>query len=221
MKITRYLAGMGKMGALAALGGAFLVMAAEVMAAELEPYQVYQHKWELAQYQQTGDAQEQALATLAAEVRNAALAHPEDLKLKTWAGIIIGSYAGAKGGLGALGLAKEAKSDYEAVIAKDASTLNGSALTSLGVLYYRVPGWPLGFGDEEKAAFLLKRGLNFNPDGIDSNYFYADYLISQGKPAEAKPYLQKALQAAPRPGREVADAGRQSEIQRLQQKLTE
>ena len=216
MKVGHCLLGVCKSVLLGTLGWSL-----SAMSAELEPYQVYQHKWELAQYQQKGDAQEQALATLAAEVRNAALAHPEDLKLKTWAGIIIGSYAGAKGGLGALGLAKEAKSDYEAVIAKDASTLNGSALTSLGVLYYRVPGWPLGFGDEEKAAFLLKRGLNFNPDGIDSNYFYADYLISQGKPAEAKPYLQKALQAAPRPGREVADAGRQSEIQRLQQKLTE
>ena len=221
MKISHYLVGMGKAGALAALGVSLSLVAAVAMAAELEPYQVFQHKWEVAQYQQKGEAQEQALATLAQEVRKAAQAHPEDLKLKTWAGIIVGSYAGAKGGLGALGLAKEAKRDYEEVIAKDASTLNGSALTSLGVLYYRVPGWPLGFGDDEKAAFLLKRGLNFNPDGIDSNYFYADYLLSQGKPDEAKPYLQKALQAAPRPGREIADAGRRSEIQLLQRKLAE
>ena len=221
MKIAQHLAGIYKMGALAALGLSLSLMVAEVMAAELEPYQVFQHKWELAQYQQKGEAQEQALAALADEVRKAAQAHPDDLKLKTWAGIIVGSYAGAKGGLGALGLAKEAKRDYEEVIVKDASTLNGSALTSLGVLYYRVPGWPVGFGDDEKAAFLLKRGLNFNPDGIDSNYFYADYLLSQGKPDEAKPYLQKALQAAPRPGREIADAGRRSEIQLLQRKLAE
>ncbi len=57
--------------------------------------------------------------------------------------------------------------------------------------------------------------------GIDSNYFYGDYLAAQGKKQEAKVYLDKALKAAPRPGREVADAGRRNEIQALQQKLAE
>ena len=186
-----------------------------------EPYQQFQKAWEQAQYSKEGDAREAALASLAESVRKASAAAPEDLKLKTWAGIIIASYAGAKGGIGALSLAKEAKADYEVVIAKDPSILKGSALTSLGVLYYKVPGWPLGFGDEERAEFMLKRGLNLNPDGIDSNYFYGDYLAAQGKKQEAKVYLDKALKAAPRPGREVADAGRRNEIQALQQKLAE
>ena len=184
-----------------------------------EPYQQFQHAWEQAQYSKQGDEREAALASLAESVRQATTAAPEDLKLKTWAGIIIASYAGAKGGLGALSLAKEAKADYEAVIAKDPSVLHGSALTSLGVLYYKVPGWPLGFGDEERAEFMLKRGLALNPDGIDSNYFYADFLLSQGKPEQAKSYLEKAKAAQPRPGREIADAGRQGEIARLQEKL--
>ena len=196
-----------------------LSMSIPAAASDSEPYLQFQQKWAQAQYQQQGDAQEQALATLANEVRASSAAHPDDLALKTWAGIIIGSYAGAKGGLGALSLAEESKAAYEAVIAKDPSVLHGSALTSLGVLYYKVPGWPLGFGDEERAAFMLKRGLALNPDGIDSNYFYADFLFSQGKKEEAKRYLQKAKAAAPRPGREIADAGRQSEIARLQEQL--
>ncbi len=196
-----------------------LTMSIPAAASDSEPYLQFQQKWAQAQYQQQGDAQEQALATLANEVRASSAAHPDDLALKTWAGIIIGSYAGAKGGLGALSLAEESKAAYESVIDKDPSVLNGSALTSLGVLYYKVPGWPLGFGDEERAAFMLKRGLALNPDGIDSNYFYADFLVSQGKKEEAKLYLQKAKAAAPRPGREIADAGRQSEIARLQEQL--
>ena len=198
-----------------ALVGSGVVVAEE----QIEPYQQFQQRWEQAQYQQQGDAKEAALAKLAEEVRQASKQAPEDLKLKTWAGIIIGSYAGAKGGLGALSLAEEAKADYEAVIAKDPSVLHGSALTSLGVLYYKVPGWPLGFGDEERAEFMLKRGLALNPDGIDSNYFYADFLLSQGKLEQAKPYLEKAKAAPARPGREIADAGRQGEIARLQEKL--
>ena len=204
------------------LGGALLassLVGTSLQAADTEPYLAFQQRWAEAQYQQQGDAQEQALASLADEVRAVSAARPDDLPLKTWAGIIVGSYAGAKGGLGALSLAEEAKADYEAVIAKDASVLKGSALTSLGVLYYKVPGWPLGFGDEERAAFMLQRGLNLNPEGIDSNYFYADFLVSQGKKEEAKSYLLKAKAAAPRPGREIADAGRQREIAVLQEKL--
>ena len=204
------------------LGGALLagsLVGTSLQAADTEPYLAFQQRWAEAQYQQQGDAQEQALASLADEVRAASAARPDDLPLKTWAGIIVGSYAGAKGGLGALSLAEEAKADYEVVIAKDASVLKGSALTSLGVLYYKVPGWPLGFGDEERAAFMLQRGLNLNPEGIDSNYFYADFLVSQGKKEEAKSYLLKAKAAAPRPGREIADAGRQREIAALQEKL--
>ena len=196
-----------------------LALSVSAIASESEPYLQFQQQWAQAQYQQQGDAQEQALATLSDAVRASSAAHPDDLALKTWAGIIIGSYAGAKGGLGALSLAEESKAAYEAVIAKDASVLKGSALTSLGVLYYKVPGWPLGFGDEDRAEFMLKRGLALNPDGIDSNYFYADFLFSQGKKEEAKRYLQKAKAAAPRPGREIADAGRQSEIARLQEQL--
>lgn len=184
-----------------------------------QDYQQFSARWAQANYQQSGDAKEAALASLSDEVRAASAAAPQDLALKTWAGIIIGSYAGAKGGLGALGLAKEAKADYEAVIAKDPTTLQGSALTSLGVLYYKVPGWPLGFGDDKKAAQLLTQGLKYNPHGIDSNYFYADYLASQGNKQQALAFLAKALKAEPRPGRELADAGRRQEIQTLQQRL--
>lgn len=184
-------------------------------------YQQYQAQWAAAQYQQQGDAREAALASLSAKVRQDVQQHPDDLALRTWAGIIVGSYAGAKGGIGALSLAKEAKADYEAVIARDPSTLQGSALTSLGVLYYKVPGWPLGFGDDKQAEFMLKRGLNLNPEGIDSNYFYADYLASKGDNDTARRYLQKALAAPDRPGRALADSGRREEIRALQKKLAE
>jgi hypothetical protein len=66
---------------------------------------------------------------------------------------------------------------------------------------------------------MLQRGLKLNPEGIDSNYFYADFLANQGKKEEAKSYLLKAKAAATRPGREIADAGRQREIAVLQEKL--
>jgi len=93
--------------------------------------------------------------------------------------------------------------------------LNGSAYTSLGALYYKVPGWPLGFGDHDKAAEYLRKALALNPDGIDPNFFYGELLLEDGDSAKAMLYLQKALAATPRPDRPVADAGRRGEISAL------
>ncbi len=74
---------------------------------------------------------------------------------------------------------KEAKSLFEEVIAQAPNTLEGSALTSLGTLYYKVPGWPVAFGDKEKAEQLLKQALTVNPNGIDANYFYGDFCYKK------------------------------------------
>ncbi|MDI2143404.1 MULTISPECIES: tetratricopeptide repeat protein [unclassified Pseudomonas] len=49
----------------------------------------------------------------------------------------------------------------------------------------------------------------------DSLYFRGDHLYRQKRYAEARAALLKARQAAPRPGRESADAGRYKEIDAL------
>lgn len=146
-------------------------------------------------------------------------AHPDAAELYIWAGIIRSSEAGAKGGLGALSLVKEARNDLEKALSLDSNALEGSAYTSLGALYYQVPGWPIGFGDDDKARVMLQKGLTLNPAGIDPLYFWGDYLHDQGRDGEARRALQKALQAAPRPGREVADQGRREQIHELLDEL--
>src|SRR5690606_2049518 len=105
-------------------------------------------------------------------------------ELKVWLAINKSSLAGVKGGLGALSLVKEAKLLYEEVIDPAPNTLDGSAFTSLGTLYYKVPGWPVAFGDDVKAEELLQRALLINPTGIDANYFYGDFLAEQGRTDE-------------------------------------
>ncbi len=174
-----------------------------------------QNDWATIQYKTPPEqraAQFEALSQQAHALtaRYAAKAEPH-----IWEGIILSSWAGAKGGMGALGLAKQAKAEYESAIQIDSKALDGSALNSLGVLYYKVPGWPVGFGDNKKAEALLQQALALNPDGIDPNYFYADYLVYRNRKSEAVPYLQKALKAPPRAGREVADEGRREEVRAL------
>lgn len=174
-----------------------------------------QNDWAVIQYQTPANQRETRFEALSQQAHALTERFAAKAESHIWEGIILSSWAGAKGGLGALGLAKQAKAEYETAIQIDSKALGGSALNSLGVLYYKVPGWPVGFGDNKKAEALLQQALAINPDGIDANYFYADYLIYRNRKPEAIPYLEKALKAPPRPGREVADAGRKQEARAL------
>lgn len=199
---------------LAALGLSLPAWAALDEAGSLRLQQV-QERWAQIQYQTDEQQRAKAFEALASETEAFTQAQPNAAEAWIWHGIVTSSWAGAEGGLGALGKAKDAKRYLEKAITLDPKALNGSAYTSLGTLYDRVPGWPIGFGDEDKAAQLLRQALLINPNGIDSLYFWGDHLYRQGQYAQARIVLEKARQAPARQGRELADKGRQAEITEL------
>ena len=178
-----------------------------------------QRDWEVIRYQTPAAEREKRFEALAARAHRVSESFPERSEPLVWEGIVVSSLAGEKGGLGALSLVKQAKAIYERAIKIDGKALGGSAYNSLGVLYYKVPGWPLGFGDEAKARELLQKALAINPQGIDANYFYGEFLVETHHGDEAVPYLERALQAPPRPGRQVADSGRREEARALLSRL--
>jgi tetratricopeptide (TPR) repeat protein len=179
-----------------------------------------QSGWAKANYEsQSGDAKVAAFEALSKRADALVKAYPGRAEPLIWQGIVLSTYAGAKGGLGALGLAKQSRAALEAAMKIDPDALQGSAYTSLGTLYYKVPGFPLGFGDKKKARQYLERALALNPDGIDPNYFYGELLFEQDDYAQALDHLQKALRAPDRAGRELADQGRRSEIRDLMAKI--
>ena len=184
-------------------------------AADQQRLSSIQQTWAHIQYEVAEKQRAAAFEQLSSETQAFTAQRPAVAEAWIWKGIVTSSWAGAEGGLGALGKAKEAKADLERSLTLDPKALQGSAYTSLAALYDRVPGWPIGFGDSDKAEQLRRQALQLNPDGIDSLYFWGDHLYRQKHYAEAKAALQKALQAAPRPGRETADAGRRKEIATL------
>ena len=189
-----------------------MLLASTVHADINSDVQHLQQRWAEVNYQLEGNTQLSAFEQLVVDADKIVAANPAAAEALIWSGIIKSTYAGAKGGLGALSLAKASKADLEQALKLKPDALQGSAYTSLGALYYSVPGWPIGFGDDEKAEELLLQALALNPAGIDSNYFYADYLISEDRYAEAREHLLTAQHAAPRPGRALADSGRQQEL---------
>ncbi len=196
-----------------------LLLSSSVLADVLADIKPLQDRWAEVNYALPEDDREKAFAELLAAADKVVGSNPDKAEALIWRGIIKSSYANAKGGLGALSVAEGSKADLEQAITLDPTALQGSAYTSLGVLYSKVPGWPIGFGDNKKAKELLLKALEQNPQGIDPNYFYADYLAGKRDWAQALRYLEIAKAAAPRPGRESADAGLQQEIANLLAKV--
>jgi len=171
-----------------------------------------QRKWAQAQYRSKDDEQEKRFEGLIKEIDALANANPNKAEPKIWQGIIRSTYAGAKGGLSALSLVKSARGYLEAALKINDKALNGSAYTSLASLYFKVPGWPIGFGDDDRAEELFEKALSINPSGIDPNFFYAEYLVEEGEYEEAYVVLAKALDAPVRKNRLIADEERRKEI---------
>ncbi len=179
-----------------------------------------QKRWAVANYQLAGDEQEAAFIQLIDDAEVAVSENAGKAEFLIWKAIIESTWAGKTSGLYALGLVKSAKSGLEQALELDPMAMQGSAYTSLGALYYQVPGWPIAFGSSKKAEKLLKKALDINPEGIDSNYFYGAFMMEEKEWSEAKSALERALSAPARPDRPVADAGRREEIKVLLQELS-
>jgi len=174
-----------------------------------------QHRWAEANYRQTGGAQKKAFEALLQDARGLAEANPGRAEALVWQGIVASTYAGVKGPFGAMSLAKEARDVLIQAEALDPTVLQGSVYTSLGTLYFKVPGGLIGFGDKDLARDYLEKALEENPDGIDPNYFYGEFLLDQKEYEAARTALLKAKNAPQRPDRPLADEGRRQEIDTL------
>jgi tetratricopeptide (TPR) repeat protein len=177
--------------------------------------------WDRIHYQRDKPHRAEAYEGLLQQL-SASKGDREQAGLLLWEAIIRASLAGEKGALGgALDYVKQAKILLERAEAMGPGPETAGIYTTLGSLYYQVPGWPLGYGDKAKARRYLEKALQREPQDIDANYFYGDFLLQEEEYRAAAEALNKAQSAPKRPGREVGDAGRRQEIGLLLVKIRE
>lgn len=192
---------------------ATLLLAFPFTAHAADTTQSLQEEWARIKYQVQGkDAKLAAIAKLEERAATYSKANPKSADALIWEAIILATTANITKSLSGLPKVEKAKSLLEQSLAINPKAMDGAAHMTLGSLYFQVPGWPVGFGNDKLAEDHLKQALAINPNGMDTNYWYGAFLLDDGKYAAAVPYLEKALAAPDRPNRPVADAGRKVEI---------
>jgi len=176
--------------------------------------------WAHIRYQvKDRNAQYNQLVALEVQAQQVVQKYPRRAEPLLWEGIVVSEEAARASTFKQLGLATRARDILAKAYAINPRVADGGAAMSLGVLYYKVPGWPIGFGSTAKARSYFQQALAQDPRGLDNNFFYGDFLAQEGDRNGARQYLQRALQAPASSNRAVWDAGRRAEVRALLAKL--
>jgi len=179
-----------------------------------------QTKWEAIKFGvPEGDDQTKQMNALGEDADAVAARLPGMPEALIWDGIITSERASMASTFYALGFAKRARDILEQAYSLDPARLDAGATTSLGVLYYRVPGFPIGFGDKARARQLLEQAVKLAPNGLDAWYFYGDFLYTQNELPKADEVLRHALKIPQHPDRPLWDKNRRLVIEELLAKI--
>ena len=184
-----------------------------VDAADAEVHRL-QSTWEAIKFGvPEGDEQTAKMNALGDDADAVAAKFPDRPEVLIWDGIITSERASMASMFSALGLAKRARDILEQAYKMAPAKLDAGAPTSLGVLYYRVPGFPVGFGDKARARQLLEQAIKLAPTGLDAWYFYGDFLYEQKEYSKAAEVFRHALSLPPHPDRPAWDKNRRLVIE--------
>jgi len=163
-------------------------------------------EWAKIKYLSDDDSERSAkMAVLAPKADALVKRYPGRPEPLIWDGIVVSEQASLSSGLTALSFAGRARDLLLEAYKIDPKALDAGAPTSLGVLYYRVPGFPLAWGDKEKARRYLEEAVKNAPNGRDAHYFYADFLYEQRDYKRAEEMIRMGMALPKHPERPVWD----------------
>lgn len=172
--------------------------------------------WSVIKYQMHDDkAQALKMRDLLIRATDLQIRYPGRAEPMISTALILGSIAGYEQNAGSLELVRKARDLFEQADRIDPTALDGASAVNLGSLYYLMPGFPIGFGSDSKARKYLERGIALSPNGLESNYFYGEFLSQQGEYERSAKVLAHALEAPVSVTQPVWDAGRRAEARAL------
>lgn len=162
-------------------------------------------EWASIYYNKSKSQQGPALVKLLDKATDLVRQYPNAAEPIFWQAVVKATYADHQDAFSALSAIHEARDLLLKAIKIKPDVMSGSAYVTLGTLYYMVPKWPIAFGDDNTAKQMLETALKINPDGIDANYFYGEFLRLHNKPKDAALYFERAAAAPVRAEQSYAD----------------
>ena len=185
------------------------------VAAEANVSQLVQSlhdEWADIFYRLPEDEQTEKFKTLLPRAHALVEQYPQEAEPLVLEAYVLCAYAAAEFSFGSLSKLTRARLLLVKSIAINPRVMKGSAYVTLGNLYYRLPGWPISYGNDDKARQNLEAALKLFPDELDTNYFYGDFLVGQGEYPKALIYLEKADKASIRSESRLSDLKLKEEL---------
>ncbi|MDR4517677.1 MAG: TRAP transporter TatT component family protein [Nitrosomonas sp.] len=117
----------------------------------------------------------------------------DEVRALYWKAVAMGKSSEESGIVNALRMTRPMEQLFLRVIELDEHYDNAGAHKALGRMYYKLPGFPISFGNKEKALFHLKRAHTLFPNDIITRAFYAEVLLDMGRVQEARKHAEFIL----------------------------
>ena len=110
-----------------------------------------------------------------------------------WKAAAMGKLAKDTGILNALRMIRPMERMLLKVVALDEKYEDAGGHRALGRMYHKLPGFPISFGNNQKALTHLKRAHELFPKDIITRAFYAEVLYDEGRKEEARKHADFVL----------------------------
>lgn len=179
----------------------------------------YEALWRLARaYEWVGRYaapadQGELFATAVAYAERAVEAAPDGVNGRYWYALTIGRLGETRGILRSLSAAGEMRRELEIVL--ELAPDHAGAHFALGMLYYKLPGWPLSFGDNNRALEYMTAAVELAPDNTTYRLGLAELLLDMRRRDDAIALLEAVIEMPLTPDEPVESAEDKIKAQEL------
>ncbi|MFZ4503880.1 MAG: hypothetical protein ACOYM1_08010 [Methylovulum sp.] len=166
----------------------------------------FESAWASIYYRQDNTEKARDYEQLLLTIKKSYADYPQQPELIFFEALVTASRAEYLAPLAALDSIAYVRTILSQIITLKPSTMAGSAYVVLATLYHQAPAWPIAFGDDKKAEELFKAALTINPNSLDGNYYYGQFLVAKNAPKDAEFYFKQTVKIPLRPKQLLSDS---------------